>query len=355
MVPSPGARESAPPEILDRGRYVGLSVTWVLLFSVVFALVPAALCYLARWWLDRGELEPPWIFPVLMVLGGASGALFAVYGHAEVAALVSSLYGGEVPAEPLFVTTVITPAAEELGKAFVLLPFVLTHRWYRGPVDGLLYGFAAGAGFACAENFLYFANAYAAAGGPGFVAEVLGRAGPSAVIHGGATAAVGAFLGAARFDGRVSVVLVGPLSGFLLAMLIHGGWNLLVELGYLTTAWLMLPAVFLAFVVALGVALDGESAELRAALESEYDDGLLLSGEIEAATVLERRRGGSWMVPNLDRGRMLGKMMSLGYALRRFRREGRGRRHVNRLRADVARERKKASGMRSIEEPVEEG
>jgi len=150
MVPSPGARESAPPEILDRGRYVGLSVTWVLLFSVVFALVPAALCYLARWWLDRGELEPPWIFPVLMVLGGASGALFAVYGHAEVAALVSSLYGGEVPAEPLFVTTVITPAAEELGKAFVLLPFVLTHRWYRGPVDGLLYGFAAGAGFACA-------------------------------------------------------------------------------------------------------------------------------------------------------------------------------------------------------------
>ncbi len=333
----------------------------VLLFSVVFALLPAALCYLARWWLDRGRLEPPWIFPALMVFGGAGGALFAIYGHVEVAGLVGWVYGGAVPADPLFVTTVVSPAAEELGKAFILLPFVLTHRWYRGPVDGLLYGFAAGAGFACAENFLYFANAYAAGGGPGWVAEVVLRAAPSAVIHGGATAAVGAFLGAARFDGRWQVVLGAPLSGFALAMLIHGGWNLFVSLGagpepsfYTTIAWLMLPTVVVAYTLALSIALDHEAADLRAALESELEDGTLHTGEFEAATMLRRRRAsGSWMVPNLDRGRMLGKVMSLGYALRRFRREGRGRRHVNRLRADVARVRKQASGMKSLEEPVE--
>lgn len=333
----------------------------VLLFSVVFALLPAALCYSARWWLDRGRLEPPWIFPVLMVFGGAGGALFSIYGYAEVTSLVVWTYGGAVPADPLFMTTVVAPAAEELGKAFVLLPFVLTHRWYRGPVDGLLYGFAAGAGFACAENFLYFANAYAAGGGPGWVAEVIGRAAPSAVIHGGATAAVGAFLGAARFDGRWHVVLVAPVSGFALAMLIHGGWNLLITLGaapghslYTTAAWLMLPAVVVAYVLALAVALDHEAEALRAVLESELEDGTLHTGEYEAATQLRRRRGsGSWMVPNLDRGRMLGKVMSLGYALRRFRREGRGRRHVNRLRADVAKVRKQADGTKSIDEPVE--
>ena len=332
----------------------------VLLLSVAFALLPVGICYAIRWWLKRGELEPPWIFPVLMVMGGASGALFAIYGYAEVLALVAWAYGGAMPAHPMVLTTVVTPAAEELGKAFVLLPFVLSARWFRGPVDGLLYGFAAGAGFACAENFLYFANAYGVGGGAGWVAEVLGRAVPSAVIHGGATAAVGAFLGAARFDGRASVVLVAPLSGFALAMLIHGGWNLFIELNvltgdtfYSTIAWLMLPAVVLGFVLALSVALDHESEELRRALESEYDDGLLLTGEWDAATMLDRRHSGSWAVPNLNRGRMLGKMMSLGYALRRFRREGRDRRHVNRLRADVARTKKQAAGVVSLEERIE--
>jgi RsiW-degrading membrane proteinase PrsW (M82 family) len=295
-----------------------------------------------------------------MVAGGASGALFALYGYAEVLALVAWVYGGAMPAHPIFLTTVVTPAAEELGKAFVLLPFVLSARWFRGPVDGLLYGFAAGAGFACAENFLYFTHAFAAGGGAGWVAEVMGRAAPSAVIHGGATAAVGAFLGAARFDGRHSVVLVAPVSGIALAMLIHGGWNLFNELSaltghtlYTTAAWLMLPAVFVAYVLALSIALDHESQELRLALESEYDDGLLLTGEWDAATILARRHSGSWSVPEMNRGRMLGKTMSLGYALRRFRREGRGRRHVNRLRADVARMKKKAAGVVSIEEDID--
>ncbi len=315
----------------------------VLLFSLVFAAVPAALCYLARWWLDRGHLEPPWIFPVLMVSGGVGGWFFAVYGYAEVADLVVRAYGGAMPAEPLFYSAVLTPVAEELGKAFILLPFMLMHRWYRGPVDGLLYGFAAGAGFACMENFMYFANAYAYAGGSGWVAEVLSRAAPAALIHGGATAAVGVFLGAARFDGRPAVVLGAPLCGFTVAVLIHGGWNALMEAAtltgnslYETLAWLLLPLVAIGFVGTLVVALAVEATDLRAALAGEVEEGLLVSAELRAMTDIDRRKSGSWVSPGLDRERLIGKVMALGYALRRLRREGRGRRHVRKLRKDVA-------------------
>ena len=42
------------------------------------ALIPVVICYLARWYLDRGRTEPPWIFPALSVLGGLGG-VFALY------------------------------------------------------------------------------------------------------------------------------------------------------------------------------------------------------------------------------------------------------------------------------------
>ena len=50
----------------------------VILVCSVFALVPVGICYFARWLLDRARTEPPWIFPLMMVLGGAGGLWFAL-------------------------------------------------------------------------------------------------------------------------------------------------------------------------------------------------------------------------------------------------------------------------------------
>ncbi len=292
----------------------------VLLFTLVFALLPAGVLYLARWRLKRGALEPPWMFPVLMVAGGAGGWFFALYGYAELAQIYARVAGG-LPEEPWFYTAGLAPAAEELGKAFVLLPAVLSARWYRGPVDGLLYGFAAGAGFACVEHFLYFTHAYAYGAERAWLVEVLSRAVPGTIIHGGATAAVGAFLGAARWDGRVSVVLGAPLAGFAVALLVHCGWNSLAELAtftgdtlYLSAAWLLLPAVVLGFMGALVVGLRMEELQIRTALRQEVVDGHLKSGQLHV----------------LNSG-----VMALGYAVRRFRREGRGSRELRRARSSV--------------------
>lgn len=314
----------------------------VLLFSVFFALVPIGLCYLARWALQRGRAEPPWTFPLLMLAGGAGGMLFALFGHEEVARLFALLYGAGMHAEPLALEALLSPAAEELGKAFILLPFALT-AWYRGPVDGLLYGFAAGAGFACVENFMYFAVAFEAAGTAGWVGEVVARAGPSAIIHGGATAAVGAFLGAARFDGGRLAAVGAPFCGFVAAMLIHGGWNLLVALSALTgelwyhqLALLMLPLVAVALLGAMAVSLRIEAGVLAGELGREVRAGRLSSAELDALVDVRARRR-LRDVP--DRAGLIGAAITLGHALRRLRREGRGLRQVNRLRRSMERAR----------------
>ncbi len=308
----------------------------ILGISLVIALVPMALCYLARWWLHRGTVEPVWMFPLLMTLGGVGGFFVPLFAHEEVVRVFALIYESDLLSRPLFVNSVAAPTGEELGKALVLLPLVFT-RWYRSPVDGLLYGFAAGAGFACAENFVFFTSAYVTGGGVSWIASVVGRTGPAAIIHGCATACVGAAIGAARFDGRRTTAVLGPICGFVAAVLIHGTWNLLLECAAITgdiwfeqVAYLGLPFVGLGFVWALSIADRVESTAIEKALQAIHEKGHINTGEFSAIVDRERRKGQDW-AGDKDRKRFLGTALELGLALRRLRREGRGRSHVKQL------------------------
>jgi RsiW-degrading membrane proteinase PrsW (M82 family) len=332
---TPGVKTMMTTELPSRGHLV-------LLFSVVFALVPIGLCYLARWSVHRGRAEPPWTFPLLMLAGGAGGLVFTAYGYAEVERLFTWLYGADIGSEPLAYEALLCPAAEELGKVFILLAFSLTS-WYRGPVDGLLYGFAAGAGFACAESFMYFAAAFEHGGTAGWAGEVVARAAPSAIIHGGATAAFGAFVGAARFDGRRSTAIGALFCGFVAAMLIHGGWNLLIalsaqtgELWYHQLAMLMLTMVVLALIAVMVVGLRLEVRLLKRELSREVQAGRLSEEELGMLVDPRRRRQIRGVI---DRNGVIGYAITLGHALRRLRREGRGHQQVTKLRRALARAR----------------
>lgn len=310
----------------------------ILVISALLAAVPLALCYGARWWLDRGTLEPPWAFPVLMLAGGAGGIFFSLYGYAELEAIFAQVQGAPVPAGSLLAQAVVVPAAEELGKAFILLPFALTP-WLRGPVDGLLYGFAAGAGFACAESFMYFMVAWQQ-GEQAWLWEVVTRTVPSTLIHGGATAAVGAFLGAGRFEGRPGVGLAAPVVGFVAAITVHGLWNWLIraaaetgDLRFHQAAALGLPLLFMALVVALRAALRVELVGIAPGLALEVHAGVLRPQELHAALDRRYRRTRDWHPPGAQRVRLVGALLGLGLALHRSRREGRGTARVERLRA----------------------
>lgn len=316
--------------------------TLFVTLSVLIAAGPAAACYGARWWLDRGAIVPPWLFPLLMVAGGAGGIFFAFIGYSRIELLFIRAWGAPIDPNGLLADALLVPIAEEVGKAFVLLPFALT-RWYRGPVDGLIYGFAAGAGFACAENFMYFARAFEMGGESAWLLEVLTRAIPSIVIHGGATSAVGAFLGVAFFDRRPIVAVGAPISGFIAALVVHGVWNWLIAAGndlgddrFGQAAVIALGILFMLGAIAFLVTLRYESRGMRVGLNVEVAAGRITVAERKAAMDRRYRRASSeWIPPGVDRGRLVGLLISLGLALYRQRNEGRGGARVQRLRAQL--------------------
>jgi RsiW-degrading membrane proteinase PrsW (M82 family) len=288
----------------------------VLLPSAAVALLPVALCYALRWRLARGPVVPSWMFPTLVVLGAIGGVAMPLTAIGQIEWLFAPV--ADSPLRPAFFGSIVGASAEELGKSLILLAFVPT-RWFRSTLDGLLYGFAAGIGFAAAENFLFFLDAYANGGSEAWTTTVIVRLVPSLVVHGGATAAVGAFLGAVRWERRLLVVFTAPVFGLALASLLHGAWNGLVTAAvatgdpfYDTLALSLLPATVVLLIALLAAALRLEAEVLRDELALEVRSGRLTTAELDAATKPTRRTL-----------RFTAVATALAYAHRRARLEGR--------------------------------
>ena len=114
------------------------------------------------------------------------------------------------------------PIIEEILKALILFYLVRQAR-FTYFVDGAIYGFAAGMGFAIFENYVYLYNAYDPSLG-----LAISRVISTNLMHATATGIVGIALGKARFQrsgGKIPFVL----GGLLLAMLYHAGFNNLVD------------------------------------------------------------------------------------------------------------------------------
>lgn len=113
------------------------------------------------------------------------------------------------------------PVAEEILKALVLV-YLVRRPKFTYFVDGAIYGFAAGMGFAIFENYEYIlVNTGWGLG------TALARVISVNLIHASASAVVGAALGLARFRRNLGHVAF-LLSGLALAMLLHGAFNNLV-------------------------------------------------------------------------------------------------------------------------------
>lgn len=135
---------------------------------------------------------------------------------------MSELLGQHPEIGTLLLACVIAPFAEETTKAIGILPFA---RRATELEDGIVYGAAVGLGFAATENMLYESSAYLAGGAALLITTVLIRTFSSALLHASASAITGYGFTAKRFL-RISWV---PY--FLLAVLLHGAFNLLASLG----------------------------------------------------------------------------------------------------------------------------
>ena len=264
------------------------------LVAGLLALVPLGLVVPAFLWLDRFEAEPT----KLLVFAFAWGALVA-----STVALVlntgSLLVLREIGQEPTAVAAVVVaPVVEEVAKGLgVLLVVLFRGREFDGIVDGIVYAGIVAAGFAFAENVLYLGRALNDGGTALAVVFFLrGVVGPFA--HPLFTVCTGVALGVAATARSAVTRVVAPLLGLLLAMLLHGLWNLSTVTGlsgfFSTYLLLQLPV----FVGVAGLALWARRREghLIAVHLSPYADAGWLSGyEVDMlGSMAARRRARVW-------------------------------------------------------------
>ena len=202
--------------------------------SALVALLPVIVFLAALLWLDSYKLLAP--SSVVAVIG--VGAVMAAVSYPLNAFLLGRLDIG-LPAFSRYVA----PLTEELLKGLVVLALVRMHR-IGFLVDAAIYGFAVGAGFALAEN-LYYLHLAAEAGMGTWIVRGFG----TALMHGGTTALF-AVMGLARIERAAHAKAAHFVPGFVVAVLLHSGFNHLSHLPLLATLATMLtlpPALWLVF------------------------------------------------------------------------------------------------------------
>ena len=193
---------------------------------------------------------------VSALLGAAAavgGAIFALCWGAAIATLFAAIFNtvtglvitqqvGQSSGD-ILTAVLVAPPVEETCKGLALLGIFLFSRfgnfgrYFTGPVDGITYALFAGAGFAFTENIAYLGRAYA-----GGLEASNGMTGTALLLllfvfaircvgtpfgHPLFTSATGLGLGiAARSNHHIAVRIIAPLIGWLVAMMLHGLFNL---------------------------------------------------------------------------------------------------------------------------------
>ncbi|MHB8606273.1 MAG: PrsW family intramembrane metalloprotease [Thermoplasmatota archaeon] len=157
---------------------------------------------------------------------------------------------------PFYLAVVVAPLVEEFAKAVGL---TRVKDFAPEPENGLIYGAAAGLGFAGTENLLYEGSALVTQGIAAYFATLLFRSVASALLHGGATALTGYGIWRIRTGHGTILGLVGL---FALAVACHATFNYVIETnegGSFLVALALAIGVFL-FAVRRVRALDRQSA-----------------------------------------------------------------------------------------------
>jgi RsiW-degrading membrane proteinase PrsW (M82 family) len=117
------------------------------------------------------------------------------------------------------IETLIAPTAEEILKAAILI-YLVRKPNFTYFVDGAIYGFAVGIGFAVAENYFYLSFFDPSTG----LGVAVGRVLSTNLMHATTTALVGVALGLARFRRSLghSMILA---AGLILAISFHSVFN----------------------------------------------------------------------------------------------------------------------------------
>jgi RsiW-degrading membrane proteinase PrsW (M82 family) len=260
------------------------------LLGLVFAALPLGVVVPAFLWLDRFEAEPN----SMLLFAFAWGALVASVGALvlNTSSLVLLQQSGQDPQTMRAV--VVAPVIEEsLKGAGVLILVLFRRREFDGVVDGIVYAGITAAGFAFAENILYLGRAYHESGGEGLALVFFLRGVMGPFAHPLFTVCTGIGLGVASSTRRPALRLIAPALGWLLAIALHGWWNLTTVAGlrgFLSTYVLLQVPVFVAFVSIALWARQREGRLIGAALTPYAVAGWLSYPEVAMLSSMPERR-----------------------------------------------------------------
>jgi protease PrsW len=260
-------------------------------YALSLAVVVAVIYLIVVRFMDLNEKESWWAIGLVFLLGVAAAALLSLLASPAALAL-STFWGALLTESAKFVAFAAgVPALAAVARS---------RGWseINGLMDGIVYGTAAGLGFATGEAFvreLAFGGAVGGliGGGPLNALWTTALAGLSdglfgAIIGMGFGAAVGARSAAQR--------VLYPLAGLAGAVVVHALYDVLARgnaLGgsaALVRAWVAL-LIPVAFVLAVMVfALARERSAIREELAGETDSGVVTAEELDTLQGFAARR-----------------------------------------------------------------
>lgn len=263
-------------------------VTGVLV-GIALAAVPVFVVVPSFLWLDRFEAEPTALLLFAFGWGAAVATLIAILVNSTSVAVLKAS-GGDITAAAV----VIAPLVEETCKGLaVLIVFLYRRREFDGIVDGIVYAGMAGIGFAFTENVLYLGRALADSGVDGLAVTFVLRCVFGPFAHPLFTMATGVGLGVAATTRRRWVRIVAPICGWLIAVTLHGLWNLAAVAGLrgFVSAYVVLQVPI--FLAALAFALWSRNREGRLIgrhLAVYAETGWLTPAEVQMLSSMPARR-----------------------------------------------------------------
>ncbi|GAB3951911.1 PrsW family intramembrane metalloprotease [Micromonospora vulcania] len=279
-----------------------------LLIGVVAAILPVPVLVACFLWLDRYEPEPL-KYLIFCFAWGAFVSTAASLTVNEFAAARFDDWG--LPAA--LTGVLVAPFIEELTKALgPILLLVFRRREWSGITDGLVYCGLSAVGFAMVENILYLGG-YGYASGADRYGPATGTQQVIAIFivrillfgfaHPLFTSMTGVGLGVAARAADRRVRVFAPIAGLLLAMMLHGTWNLLPTLTQATGEAVIMLYGFLGLMVPIFFGMVGLAVWLRAwegrlterTLPDYVRAGWLSPPEVAALSSLGRRHAArSW-------------------------------------------------------------
>jgi protease PrsW len=262
------------------------------LIALPFALLPVPLLIALVLFVDRLEPEPRANLFFAFAWGAGVAALVAVIINSLGLEYVTMPALGKTAGQYVSATFGAPPVEETLkGLALVLL-LRLRRQELDGPTDGIIYAAMVGLGFAMMENISYYIDALVKPEIGG--AKLLGitfvmRGVLSPFAHPIFTSMTGIGVAYAASHRRANWAI--PL-GWFFAMLLHGTWNGLSELGLpgLAVAYLLLMCVFAGLIVVLVRDRNRIIALIRRCLPGYVPTGLVTPQDVQMLSTLHGRR-----------------------------------------------------------------